>query len=221
MNQALNGAEIPVLEPISPELALVSDELGARARAALPERPWELFAGPGRTAPDTEAGPDTGAVTRVVSRALRTLAWAIPVGAAGVVLAVVKFGTDSATPAPTAVAAIAPAPTPGVGVDQGLGPIGAVQSGGYVFADGVLQVGKDGTSVSSLSFTGGCANGGSIEGPIPLRGRLFRFSGRLEGAPIRVVVTGVFFKPTAATLLIDLRGGRCGTQTLRATARLS
>lgn len=28
---------------ISPELVLVSPELGERARAALPDRPWELF----------------------------------------------------------------------------------------------------------------------------------------------------------------------------------
>lgn len=34
------------LEILSPELALVSPELGERARAALPDRPWELFAPP-------------------------------------------------------------------------------------------------------------------------------------------------------------------------------
>jgi hypothetical protein len=29
--------------PISPELALVCPELAARARAAMPDRPWEMF----------------------------------------------------------------------------------------------------------------------------------------------------------------------------------
>ena len=33
-------------EPLSPELALVSPELAAAARARLPERPWEAFAPP-------------------------------------------------------------------------------------------------------------------------------------------------------------------------------
>ena len=33
-------------EPISPELALVSAELAAEARRALPDRPWEAFAPP-------------------------------------------------------------------------------------------------------------------------------------------------------------------------------
>ena len=33
----------PFAEPISPELALVSPELAAAARAALPDRPWEAF----------------------------------------------------------------------------------------------------------------------------------------------------------------------------------
>lgn len=33
-------------EPISPELALVSPELSAEARRALPDRPWEAFAPP-------------------------------------------------------------------------------------------------------------------------------------------------------------------------------
>ena len=33
-------------EPVSPELALVSPELAAQARAALPDRPWEAFAPP-------------------------------------------------------------------------------------------------------------------------------------------------------------------------------
>ena len=35
---------MPGLEPISPELALVSPELAAEARRALPDRPWEAFA---------------------------------------------------------------------------------------------------------------------------------------------------------------------------------
>jgi hypothetical protein len=36
-------AEPLVAEPISPELALVSPELAAIARAGLPDRPWEAF----------------------------------------------------------------------------------------------------------------------------------------------------------------------------------
>ena len=36
-------AEPAVPEPISPELALVSPELAAIARAGLPDRPWEAF----------------------------------------------------------------------------------------------------------------------------------------------------------------------------------
>ena len=38
-------------EPISPELALVSPELAAEARRALPDRPWETFAPPRAPAP--------------------------------------------------------------------------------------------------------------------------------------------------------------------------
>ena len=38
-------------EPISPELALVSPELAAEARRALPDRPWERFAPPRPAAP--------------------------------------------------------------------------------------------------------------------------------------------------------------------------
>ncbi len=34
------------LEPVSPELCLVSPDLAAAARAALPDRPWERFAPP-------------------------------------------------------------------------------------------------------------------------------------------------------------------------------
>ena len=34
---------VPYAEPISPELVLVSPELAAMARAALPDRPWEAF----------------------------------------------------------------------------------------------------------------------------------------------------------------------------------
>lgn len=37
---------VPLAEPLSPELALVSPELGAAARAALADRPWEAFLPP-------------------------------------------------------------------------------------------------------------------------------------------------------------------------------
>jgi len=47
---------MPGLEPISPELALVSPELAAEARRALSDRPWEAFAPP-RPAPPARVEP--------------------------------------------------------------------------------------------------------------------------------------------------------------------
>lgn len=208
----------PQPEPISPELALVSDELGTRARAELPERPWELFAGasehPLRL---PAAAPDAGIARRVPLRLLRNSAFMLPVAAAGVVAAVLWFGTDRpSSPAPAA--AVPPAQPV---ADGNRSPIWGVQDGGYVFDDGLLQVAGDGASVRALRFTRGCAKGGVVDGPVPLRGRLFRFAAPLRGSATRVTVTGVFFTPNAATLLIDLRGGECGSQTMRRTARLS
>jgi hypothetical protein len=37
-------AEMAAVDPVSPELVLVSPELAERQRAALPDRPWESFA---------------------------------------------------------------------------------------------------------------------------------------------------------------------------------
>jgi len=210
----------PEPEPISPELALVSDEIGARARAELPERPWELFAGaPEHASPPQDAAPaaDAGVSRRVPLRLLRNSAFLLPVAAAGVVSAVLWFGSDRpSSPAPAA----AVPPTQAV-ADVNGAPIWGVQDGGYVFDDGLLQVAGDGASVRALRFTRGCAKGGVVDGPVPLRGRLFRFAAPLRGSAARVTVTGVFFTPNAATLLIDLRGGACGAQTMRRTARLS
>jgi hypothetical protein len=80
-------------EPISPELALVSQELAEEARRALPDRPWEAFAPPRpaepasqlrRAVPATEPTPPgpraagrpprrVVTVTRVVTAALVAL----------------------------------------------------------------------------------------------------------------------------------------------------
>jgi hypothetical protein len=201
-------------DPISPELALVSEELRERARAELPERPWEHFGRVGERFSIDPRAKD-GVVSRSPLRHLRHFAFAIPVGAAGVVAAVLWVGTNHSSSPPPA------APANRLGALPGVGPVGAVHAGGYVFDGGVLQVGKNGTTVEALSFTRGCAKGGIVKGPVPLRGHLFRFSRRLAGKQMRVVVTGVFFRPTQATLLIDLRGGACGSQALRETARLS
>jgi hypothetical protein len=208
----------PEPEPISPELALVSDELGTRARAELPERPWELFAGaPEQPLPLPAAAPPAGVSRRMRLRLLRNSAFLLPVAAAGVVSAVLWFGADRpSSPAPAAAVPPARPAADGNGT-----PIWGVQGGGYVFDDGLLQVAGDGASVRALRFTRGCARGGVVDGPVPLRGRLFRFAAPLRGSATRVTVTGVFFTPSAATLLIDLRGGECGSQTMRRTARLS
>src|SRR4051794_13354405 len=152
-------AAAPPLEPISPELALVCDELRARAIAALPERPWELFAVPAAWSPEPEAAPADEAVQPTKRRLLRNLVFA-PVAAAGFVFAVLWFGSDHpASPAPAA----AVTPLQGIAAARNLGPIGDVHAGGYVFDGGVLQLGADGTTVRALSFTAGCAKGGAVE----------------------------------------------------------
>ena len=67
-------------DPLSPELALVCPDLAARARAALPDRPWEVVHRPRAPTDDDEV---TAAVPAVVLEATGTFAppeWRHPVG---------------------------------------------------------------------------------------------------------------------------------------------
>src|SRR5437899_12473890 len=126
-------------DPICPELALVCHELATRARAELPERPWQLFPGACGQSPDVGRAPVAGVGTSRARRFSRALLLAVPAVGAAVVFAVMKVVADSdSTPPPAAVAEPA---------QSGIGPLGAVRSGGYVFADGVLQVSNNGRVV--------------------------------------------------------------------------
>lgn len=72
-------AEPVVPEPISPELALVSPELAAIARAGLPDRPWEAFFQP--VAEVAPLRPPAAVVPVVVAPTQSRVAPAEPEGA--------------------------------------------------------------------------------------------------------------------------------------------
>jgi hypothetical protein len=124
------------MEPLSPELALVDPELGAAARARLPDAPWELFAPPRRAVP-ASAPPVAAPEPRV--RIGSSLALVLLAAAVGTVLALVETdGTERpwlAAPQPRAAPSSpgepipspepAPAPAPPVGGAGGARPADA------------------------------------------------------------------------------------------------
>jgi hypothetical protein len=107
---------VAVTGPISPELVLVSPELAEQARAALPDRPWELFV----PSPPAEVVPlavPVAAPAHQPSRAARILAYSPGILLLAFVL-VIAVGSlpwlgdrPSLEPAPTVTQPVPTTPT--------------------------------------------------------------------------------------------------------------
>jgi hypothetical protein len=103
---------------ISPELALVSPELAARARAALPDRPWEVFVPPPGAI--ERIGPAPAALTREhtwVERVSAVLPLVVLVGFVALLvvgsLPGLSQGPTLGPPGDTGVRSTIPTPSPG------------------------------------------------------------------------------------------------------------
>jgi hypothetical protein len=98
-------------EPLSPELALVHSELAERARAGLPERPWEAFSAARRTGPraaDERGAHESNAAGGTRRQSRRRFRPGFAVGIAVGIGVLLAFATLSVPDAPT----LAPGPAP-------------------------------------------------------------------------------------------------------------
>ena len=181
------------LETISPELALVDPDMAVRARALLPDRPWEAFV------PPEPYPPEPPPLRRVVVTPLpppaplelprRRGPWRLAVaGLAAAVLAagLVGFevlrnrggeepGGEVLTPPPTEPAPV----TPRVTTTAAVPPVGAVRpvpGGGYIFGTGgTLLVSPDGRSIGRFQAFVDCAP------KMPLTGIVIDLDGAFVG----------------------------------------
>ena len=211
-------------ETISPELALVTPELRERARALLPDRPWEALAPPSAELPDPipsrpvlSPAPDLtpGTVGPPAKRARHRIPRALLAPAVvALVFAAIAWASEQ-TP-DTSFLQSSP------GDSRVPTPVAAppVPSGGYVFGDGALVADAQGAKVT-LTLWRGCASGSGTHWMPVVAGR-FVYTGPARERPnVYLSVEGRFADLETATLTMRLRGARCALGTRTVTARLS
>lgn len=170
-------------ELVSPELALVCPELGARARALLPERPWELVGG---TSPRTrEPAAHTlasGSATRRRSRTPGRISAAI---ACGLVLGVTAAGSLPLADEPILEAA-----------STAVSPRPAAPNSGYTDGGGVIfRTDGAGSTLLDLTVVTGCGRA-YAPGPVPVSAD-GSFATRFGTSPV-VELRGRFGPPHVA-----------------------
>jgi hypothetical protein len=224
-------------EPISPELALVSAELGALARAQLPDRPWERFAAP-RTRADSRPPADReGASARSPQPALRTVA-SFPRRPAPVVHSPAPRPRRGALKAALALALFAGVVHLGAWESGGerllppeasssptapvtLGPYPATR---YLGAGGVgFDVDDSGSFLLDVRLPDVCAGAILVVPRIAIGARgTFAFSGVLPNdPPVAVTVAGRFVRREEARATVRAEGPGCAAGTLGFRATVS
>jgi hypothetical protein len=209
-------------EPLSPELALVSPELAERARATLPERPWEAFLpDPAPPAPPAPPPPSPAAEEQLrrppvpdAAPAARREAPAPPPAAprprrrvpitpfvlAGLAVVVTVAGYLPASDAPVLIATPPNRPAP---------PDSRPLPGTYVDGQVVrLQVAADGTLTgTAVSVT--CAAAGPVSGSVGRDGSLRGTVSTRAGG--RRITGSLLGRRTGARLqgVVRLQSGDC------------
>lgn len=215
---------------ISPELALVCPELAERARAALPERPWEAWL-PARPAiADRDAQPhprqpgqDLAERHRGPSRAEALAGRLLAAVLLGLVLAVAgALGASEIRP--PAATLVEPAPDePLNGVSTAPPTVVPERVAVYVFGDGGrFTVSEDGAAIVDLSVPLACRRVVELEA-IPI-GEHGMFSGReTQGsgaARLTIEVEGRVDGTREASLELVVAGASC-SERISAVARPS
>ena len=225
-------------EVLSPELALVDPVAAAAARAALPERPWDLALDVARRRPDApvEHGPVVveprvtadAAPSRTVRGAdrrrqrpagvgaVRRLAWmsAWAVMVTGLALvAEVHAPNAPALGAPEQPAIPAPRPE----------PLPVPRAGYTIGPRSGFRVGAQGTAIGAFTLPVPCVAG--IELPRLLVGpnSSFSFDGTIRwhgGRSVRVWMHGRFTSQTAAAGAVTVRGAGCPRHPVTFVARI-
>lgn len=233
-----HGGLADLVGPLSPELALVSEELATLARALLPDEPWESFLptttpSPGRApvavagtaplsrerhaleAPARAREPRSGLpVGRVVSAlGLVAVGGALLIGSLPIVPDAPTLGSLASTPqAPSgggpAAAPAAPSPAPL-----------PVPGGGYVGAVVRFAVADDGRELRRILAVTGCSP------TIALTQTSLHsdatFGARGERGKTVAAIVGRFVGERLARGELRIRGGRCGARRVPFVARLS
>lgn len=224
-------------EVITPELALVDPAAAAAARAALPDRPWEIAldralaesplptppgavstASPGRVAAPDDPGPAPSPPDpRVGSAAARRLVFMVAWAAMITVIALLAEVQRPDVPALGADTVSVPErqtdlPTP-------------IPGAGYVMAGGGgFRIGPQGRAIGSLTLPVKCL------GNVPLgrvaigAGKTFSFRGAVRGThgqPVRVWLEGRFTGPRSAVGSVAVRGQGCVRHPVAFVARVS
>ncbi len=225
-----DSRDVCLLEPISPELALVDPCLAAAARAALPDEPWNHaleqarsrevavpLATPVRSTGTAFAPTQVPERPRVGAAAVRRLALV----AAWAVL-ITGFALLAEVRSPGGPAVVAEASTSGRAQEVLPTP---VPGGGYVI-DGrsSFRVGPQGRAIGAMTLPVRCLWGVRLP-RIPVAGdKSFAYRGTLRGTrmqPVSIRLEGKFEGPRHARGTIAVKGRGCRTVTVSFRARLS
>ena len=212
----------PLTEPITPELALVSPELSASARAALPDRPWEMFlpGGPVEMLPLSPALRAPRSETRLESadappsgrrRRVRVpLAPLVLLGFVGLVAAGSILPPRDAPSLSQARAGTSPRQ-----------PTGAPASG-YAFTNGkgFLHIDGGGRSIVELQAVLPCAGTVVLRSIAVAPDGLFHAQQQVGlDAPVSVEVDGTVDSPATVSGSVRVTEGPCRGSVLRFAGR--
>jgi hypothetical protein len=212
-------------EQVSPELVLVSPELAERARALLPDRPWEAFVPPAPLRPARlfEEPPRRSATPRRRRRGLATLAVYLGVGA-GVAIASLPT-RDAPTLGRSSGPRAAQSDARTTGLSAALTePSGRpVQGGRYAFGPGRwLHVDTGGKTIRRLQASVACL-GRIVLRDIPVMPDR-SFATRLRAGKQRyatLAVEGRFVGVDRAQVILHASVPGCDSGKVRFAARLS
>jgi hypothetical protein len=232
--------------PLTPELVLVCPELAEEARKALPDRPWEVFAPPVAAEPGTPPATSPAAVSPLAASdrpVIRLPRSRVPQQVAPATTRRTRRPPSRARLAAEAVVATAvflgaltwasertPVPRFGEGEPATAAAPGSMgtRAGGIrsvpapavlAFPMGMISVGP-GARTAAVSFSKGCAAGGSTPALTPHGGAL-AYEGPLLGARVRTSLRVEFTAADRAQVVLSLRGPGCPRGEFELTASLS